>query len=228
MTALARRAQALADPVARGGDQPGVVDDAVVIAGYRETIDIPQWTGVRPRWDGYCVMSGGVTGWLLAELPARWIARHRGLLLDVTRLDSAIGRLRLPTIPHNACALFDSYALTALPSLRHDMRAAGGRMFVSCDDLFWQIPPWIPMDPADPPAQHRADLARIERSLIEADGLVLHTARMAEHVKCFNPSIRVIPQALPPLDELPTPSPGAHAGIRIGWAGSASHHGDRS
>lgn len=142
------------------------------------------------------------------------------------RLDSAIGRLRLPTIPHNACALFDSFALTALPSLRDDMRAAGGRMFVTVDDLFWKMPPWIAVDPADPPEQHRADLARIERSLIEADGLVVHTARMAEQVQRFNRSIRVIPPALPPLDELPTPRPTPHTGIRIGWAGSAVHHGD--
>jgi glycosyltransferase involved in cell wall biosynthesis len=208
------------------GDQPGVVDDAVAIAGYRETIDVPPWNGQRPRYDAFCVLSGGVTGWHLGELPARWLARQRGVLLDVLRLDSAIGRLRLPTIPHTASALFDSFALTALPSLRHDMRAAGGRMFVSCDDLFWQIPPWIPMDPDDPPEQHRADLARIERSLIDADGIVVHTARMAEEARRFNRSIRVIPPALPPLDELPTPHPAPHTGIRIGWAGSASHHGD--
>jgi glycosyltransferase involved in cell wall biosynthesis len=244
MTPLARRADqagALAlnaeDDLARSaaiaqgagsqlGAQPGVVDDAVVIAGYRETIHVPRWHGVRPRWDGYCVMAGGVTGWFLAELPARWLARRRGLLLDVTRLDSAIGRLRLPTIPHNACALFDSFALTALPLLRHDMRAGSGRMFVSCDDLFWEIPPWIPMDPADPPEQHRADLARIERSLIEADGLVVHTARMAEEVQRFNRSIRVIPQALPPLDELPKPRPITGPRIRIGWVGTQSHQGD--
>ena len=215
MTTLTRRAA-----------QPGVVDDAVVIAGYRETIHVPPWNGQRSRYDAFCVLSGGVTGWLLGELPARWLAHHRGVLLDVMRLDSAIGRLRLPTIPHTAGALFDSFALTALPSLRHDMRASGGRMFVSCDDLFWQIPPWIPMDPADPPEQHRADIARIERSLSEADGLVVHTARMAEQVQRFNRSIRVIPQALPPLDELPMLRPPSHAGIRIGWAGSASHDGD--
>jgi len=209
-----------------GGDQPGVVDDAVVIAGYRETIHVPRWHGVRPRWDGFCVMSGGVTGWFLSELPARWLARHRGLLLDVLRLDSAIARLRLPTIPHRASALFDSFALSALPSLRHDMRAAGGRMFVSIDDLFWQIPPWIPMDPDDAPGQHFADLGRIERSVSDADGLVVHTARMAEQVQRFNRSITVIPQALPPLEELPTPRPAAQAGIRIGWVGTQSHLGD--
>jgi glycosyltransferase involved in cell wall biosynthesis len=209
--------------LARRAEQPGVVDDAVVMAGYRETIDVPRWHGVRPRWDGYCVMSGGVTGWLLAELPGRHLARHRGFLLDVLRLDSAIGRLRLPTIPHDACALFDSYALPMLPSLRLDMRAARGRMFVTVDELFWEIPAWIP---TDPPAQHCADLARIERGLIEADGLVVHTARMADHVQRFNRSIRVIPLALPPLEELPMPRPVPHAGIRIGWAGSSSHQGD--
>jgi glycosyltransferase involved in cell wall biosynthesis len=213
-------------PLAHRADRPGVVDDAVVIAGYRETIEVAQWHGERPRWDGYCVVSGGVTAWFLAELPARWLARHRGLLLDVMRLDSVIGRLRLPTIPHTACALFDSFALTALPSLRRDMRGAGGRMFVTCDEDFWHLPPWIELDPADPPDQHLADLARIERSLSEADGLVVHTARMAEHVQRFNRSIRVVPHALPPLDELPTPRTAPPAGIRIGWAGCASHHGD--
>jgi glycosyltransferase involved in cell wall biosynthesis len=210
-------------PLARRVEQPGGVDDAVVLAGYRETIDVPRWHGERPRWDGYCVMSGGVTGWLIAELPARWIARHRGFWLDVLRLDSAIGRLRLPTIPHDACALFDAYALPTLPSLLLDMRAARGRMFVTVDDLLWEIPAWIQ---TDPPAQHCADLARIEQGLIEADGLVVHTGRMAEHVQRFNRSIRVIPLALPPLEELPMPSPVPHAGIRIGWAGSSSHHGD--
>jgi len=71
-----------------------------------------------------------------------------------------------------------------------------------------------------------ADLARIERSLAEADGLVVHTTQMAEEAQRFNRSIRVIPPALPPLNELPTPRPALHAGIRIGWAGSASHYGD--
>jgi glycosyltransferase involved in cell wall biosynthesis len=214
--------------MASRGERPGVVDDAVTIPLYRETIEIPRWNGVRPRWDGVCVMSSGVTGWLLAELPARWLARHHTLTLDVLRLDSAVSRLRLATIPHNADVLFDSFASAALPSLRHDIRAAGGRWFTTVDDDFWHIPPWIPMDPDDAPEQHRADLARIERGLIEADGLIVHTARMGERVQRFNQSIRVIPQALPPLDELPRPKPrpAAEPGIRIGWVGGQAHMGD--
>lgn len=196
---------------------------------YRETIAVPRprWNGGRPRWDAVCVSSGGVTGWHNGELPARWHARHRGLLIDVLQLDRPVDRLRLATVPLDRPVLFDAFAATALPGWRQDIRRTGGRVLISVDDDFWNIPSWIPKDPADPSGQlHRADVARIERSLREADALVVHSARMADRVERFNRSIRVIPHALPPLDELPSPRARAAAGARIGWVGCPSHHGD--
>jgi hypothetical protein len=39
-------------------------------------------------------MSNRIYAWFLAELPAHRLARHRGLLLDVIRLESATARWR--------------------------------------------------------------------------------------------------------------------------------------
>jgi glycosyltransferase involved in cell wall biosynthesis len=182
------------------------------------------WPWSRPRWDGFCVMSNRIYAWFLAELPAHWLARHRGLLLDVIRLESATARWRGPSIPPTASVFFDSWGAAVLPSLRATLRAAGGRVLVSCDDEWWHPPQPDPTHPEDPDP---AELARVERGLREADGVVVHTAAMADRVQRFNRSIILMPQALPPLDELPRrPTPWEHRGIRIGWVGGQAHLGD--
>jgi glycosyltransferase involved in cell wall biosynthesis len=183
-----------------------------------------RWTGSCPRWDGFCVMSNRIYAWFLAELPAHWLARHRGLLLDVIRLESATARWRLPSIPAAASVFFDSWGAAQLPRLSPALRARGSRVLVSCDDEWWHPPQPDPTHPEDPDP---AELARVERGLREADRVVVHTAAMAERVQRFNRSICVMPQALPPLDELPRrPTPGEPRGIRLGWVGTSSHLGD--
>jgi hypothetical protein len=165
-------------------------------------------------------MSNRIYAWFLAELPAQWLARHRGLLLDVIRLESATARWRLPSIPLGTTVFFDSWGAARLPALGPALRATGGRVLVSCDDEWWNPPPW--WTPEVP-----ADLARIERGLREADAVVVHTAAMADRVERFNRSIIVLPPALPPLDELPQhPRPPDRRGIRIGWVGGQAHTGD--
>ena len=182
-----------------------------------------RWNGSRPWWDGFAVMSNRIYAWFLAELPAHWLARHRGLLLDVIRLESATARWRGPSIPPGATVFFDAWGAARLPSLSASLHATGGRVLVSCDDEWWKPPPWwLPDRPED-----FDGLARVERALSEADRVVVHTAAMAERVERFNRAIVVMPQALPPLDELPRrPRPPDQRGLRIGWVGGQAHTGD--
>jgi glycosyltransferase involved in cell wall biosynthesis len=186
--------------------------------------DLPR-DAAPPPWayDGLMVFStdSGLP-WYVGDLPARWLARYQGLALTTINLNISADVARLQGIPSDTSFYFDSLVNLMVPAARSVIRESGGRFLVSCDDEFWTLPPWIPG------GARRADLIqRVERSLTEADHVVVFSARMAERVQRFNRSIRVLPLALPPLAQLPTPAPrGARKGIRIGWVGSQSHRGD--
>jgi glycosyltransferase involved in cell wall biosynthesis len=196
--------------------QPAIPDSIARSAALLEAAPPP------PRCDGR-VITGEVTlRWFCGAQPARWLARHAALVLDVFYAGRPLDWPRLDlSIPPAPQYLFDSLAaIHVLPKMRPAIRAAGGRVLVTCDEEFWNFPPWI--------ARLRSDqLKRLERSLAEADTIMVYSSRMAERVRRFNPSVLLLPHALPPLADLPRPASRApRPGIRVGWVGTHQHEGD--
>lgn len=174
------------------------------------------------RCDGWVVTGEVTLRWFCGALPARWLARHTGSVLDVFYAGPRlVDWPRLDLFPPAPQYLFDSLAaIHVLPTTRPAIRAAGGRVLVTCDEEFWNFPPWI--------RRLRSDQLKIlERSLAEADTIMVYSRRMAERVRRFNPSVLLLPHALPPLADLPRPARRApRPGIRVGWVGSHQHEGD--
>jgi glycosyltransferase involved in cell wall biosynthesis len=174
--------------------------------------------------DGFIVLWEASLTWFIGELPPRWLANRYGLCLDAMNLQCGpLDMQRLRAVPLNAAWFFDTRGAAYVGTrLRREIHAAGGRVLVSCDEEWWEVPSWIGMG-ADYEQKQRPFL---ERGLAEADQVVVFSRRMAERVERFNRSIVVLPHALPPLADLPRRLPRRGAGIRIGWVGTQQHGGD--
>jgi glycosyltransferase involved in cell wall biosynthesis len=173
------------------------------------------------EYDGVMHFSNRWWGWWYqGEIPARWLAREQGLALRTVNMAVAADLVDSAHVPADTAFYFDSGGARLLEPVRATIRDAGGRVFVSCDEHYWAPPPWIP--PCPP-----ASLHLIERTLTEADAVLVWTARMAEQVQRFTRKVHVMPLALPPLDQLPRPAlRGDRPGVRIGWVGTGAHAGD--
>lgn len=160
--------------------------------------------------------------WYVGELPGRWLAKHHGLALTTRNL-ALQPNIALCGVPSNTRFYADTMASRMLAPVRDAIRAAGGHVVLSCDEAYWDWPPWIAVGP-----RCAEDVQQIERNLRAADHVLVFTPGMAERVSRFNRAISIIPHTLPPLAELPRPRPpgGDGAGIRIGWAGTDAHRGD--
>jgi len=96
----------------------------------------------------------------------------------------------------------------------------GIRTLYELDDDVWNIPSYNPLGKFFTP-QH---INGMENAMRLADEVIVTTPYLGHVVSKFNTNVRIIRNAVP-LDMVPV-LPRTLSGVRIGWHGSATHHGD--
>jgi len=164
-------------------------------------------------WDG--------CGWYRCQLPARVIGAQVRDRLDVVRdplnPDRIVGCTGLSTRGN----LFQRPATAELVEAMYRLQQMGARVVVECDDDTWAL---------DRRHNHaarywtREACGLLALAIRRADAVTVSTAPLASTVGKWNRNVSVIHNAVDPADFGPRPEPDGL--LRVGFAGTATHHAD--
>jgi len=156
--------------------------------------------------------------WYRVEVPARWLQRQG---VEVRTAYAAQGDL---TDQDLVVVQTFSSSRGIDPTLVYAtaiMQQRGIRVAYDVDDDLWAIPDWNPLK-----ALWTGSMYKNLTSMIRlADVVTTTTEQLGATLELLNHRVQVIPNALP-REAFSDCDRSAHTGIRVGWAGSATHDKD--
>ena len=159
--------------------------------------------------------------WYRAALPAMYLGADWVGLTDELHYATGIVADGVPRYTNYRIVVWQQPRSPEARQVMKRMQDHGIKVLIDCDDYLHAVRKSKDHDFRDARAFSKKELEKFERTLRQADGLILSTEWLADRYRRFNENVYVCKNGLD-LGRYLKAKP-EHPGVNIGWAGATGH-----